>query len=367
MTEQELRERLNADLELPAIVENRMEAAYVQVREKGGHTMKKKSVRRSVRTLVVLAAVIAALGIGATGIYMVTRAEVALPTTKPAMEGLFGNESRPSTSGQTWYYKEKDTIVNLPDEERVPVDDQAAVALLNGYLPEVAYAWQLGEYTFTVESYLLDEGSGTGKIYYTLERAGGLENVFTFQPDGEIWYNNGEVLDLRIMNAFDNSYADESRTTEEKLCVAASFAYCNFKQKDVSAMKAEDGVSFEFVSKDGDGVKSTDILTLPGLKSLPNEMAYNAVGEVKAIFSAIGIKLVHIELAEGETDTREVTLQYADGTEYVVKSDANNIKNYDYALGSAHAGESFQLCFNRLVDPSRVVSVTVDGHVYAVK
>lgn len=54
-------------------------------------------------------------------------------------------------------------------------------------------------------------------------------------------------------------------------------------------------------------------------------MAYDTAGEVKAIFSAIGIKLVHIELAEGGANTREVTLQSADGTEYVVKIDANNI------------------------------------------
>lgn len=76
---------------------------------------------------------------------------------------------------------------------------------------------------------------------------------------------------------------------------------------------------------------------------------------------------MHIELAEGETDTGAVTLRYADRTEYVVKSDANNIENYDYVLGSAHAGKALQLCFNRLVNPSQVVCVTVDGHVYAVK
>ena len=50
-------------------------------------------------------------------------------------------------------------------------------ALVGDYLPKTGYVWQVGEYTLTVESYLLDEHTGAGRVYFTLERPGGVEEL----------------------------------------------------------------------------------------------------------------------------------------------------------------------------------------------
>lgn len=365
MTERELRERFDVKLELPAIVEERMGAAYAQVRKNGAHTMKKQNARRSIRALLVLAAVIAALGIGATGVYMVTRTAIVLPSIVPALEGLFGNEGRPSTEGRTGYYEERDLIYDLPDEERVSLDDQAAIAIFKDYLPEAAYAWQVGEYIFTVESYLLDEGAGMGKIYYSLARKGGVEGL-TIDPAEGVWCN-GEGISLVFRSPVGEmpplnyrTYLDEGRTTEDKMFFALSFV--NTKECDAS-----DGVRIEFCDKpvktEKERLKNAEILFLPGIKSLPNTVINDSVTGAEVIqLSAIGMI---INTPNGE-EPRYVALDYADGIRYVVSDRQNNIRNTNYELIAAHS-EAICYCFNRLVDPSQVVSVTVDGHVYTAK
>ena len=57
-----------------------------------------------------------------------------------------------------------------------------------------------------------------------------------------------------------------------------------------------------------------------------------------------------------------VALEYADGTSYVVCDRAADLDNTEYALGCGSRPDmTLRLCFNRLVDPARVVSVEVNG------
>ena len=56
-------------------------------------------------------------------------------------------------------------------------------------------------------------------------------------------------------------------------------------------------------------------------------------------------------------DVHELVLEYADGSRYVVESP--EAMNNDYGIYSSD--NYLTLVFNRLVDPSQVTAVTVDG------
>ena len=63
-----------------------------------------------------------------------------------------------------------------------------------------------------------------------------------------------------------------------------------------------------------------------------------------------------------------VTLEYADGTSYVVRDQAADLDNTEYALVWPRGEEQgLTLVFNRLADPDQVRAVTVNGARYSVE
>ena len=264
MTEQELREILGGPVEVPDVVEEKMAAAYARLQAGERRPVR----RRGLRTALALAAAAAVLCAGAAAGYWITRTEVAVDERRPAVvEGLFGDSSRPSVEEQTKVEADGSLSLNLPNRERVPVELPEALAVVGDYLPDTGYAWNVGDYTLTVEAYLLDQGTGTGKIYFLLE--------------------------------------------------------------------------------------------LPGTESLSAVTAVDPdSGERGAVLSAIGIAID----AQDVDEIDSVVLHYADGSSYVVRDENQNLDNTEYALGCGSGTDmTLRLCFNRLVDPAQVMSVTVNG------
>ena len=161
MPEPDLRELLARPVEVPPEVEARLAAACAQA----GHSAGKKRPRRGLRTLVLAACLTAALCVGAAAGYTVVREE-KFPDLDAAVEAMFGNQGRDSVEATVEYDETGGMSLNLPNQERVPVDAAQAEALVGEYLPGTGYVWQVGDYTLTVESYLLDEHTGTGRVYF---------------------------------------------------------------------------------------------------------------------------------------------------------------------------------------------------------
>ena len=108
-----------------------------------------------------------------------------------------------------------------------------------------------------------------------------------------------------------------------------------------------------------------ETVELPAAKSLPAVTVTDPeTGETAVCFSAIGMVL-DARYLESEDHVRYVALEYADGTSYVIEDSAANVYNAEYGVYTLD-NTQLQLCFNRLVDPEQVVSVTVDGTTYAV-
>lgn len=385
MTEHELQERFGAELVLPTAVDEKWACALSEIRA-GGRPQSGHGRRRGARILLALAAAVAALCAGAAGVYLTSHGAM--------LEMFFGNETRPSIREKAAFNERGEQTLALPNEERVPMDGEQAEALVGEYISDGGYAWTIGEYILTVEEYLLDETAGTGRIYYTLERPGGVEGLTISPEDGEVWPNGEGVTVVFCVRKGDGnwwpvgerSYADLSRSTPDKLCIALSLA-------EGEDWKAEDGLTIEFRDlrlNENSGthldVSLVETLVLPGVKTLPSVQAFDGAGECRAVFSAVGLKLIDPPAPDGDS-VRYLALRYADGTEYVVRDSEHNIRNSSYELGSSSGGyatydaenhtftehppaevreETNQYCFNRLVDPRQVVSIVVDGEEYTV-
>lgn len=361
MTEQELREILGGPVEVPDIVEGKMAAACARLRAGERRPVR----RRSLRTVLALAAAAAVLCAGAAAGYWITRMEVPVEENKPAVvEGLFGDSSRPTVEEQTRVEEDGTMSLNLPNRERVPVELPEALAVVGDYLPDTGYAWTVGDYTLTVEAYLLDQETGAGKIYFLLERPDGLEGVEIAPEDGEVWFNGeGIALTFRVgenERVGYRIYADQARTTDDTLAAVASFVIAGTE----ADWQAADGLTIGFhdLRLNQNSEKDVSLLAtleLPGAESLPAVTAVNPdTGERAAVLSAIGIALD----AEDIDEVDSVVLHYADGSSYVVRDEAHNLDNAEYALGCGGRPDmTLCLCFNRLVDPEQVVSVTVNG------
>ncbi len=326
---------------------------------------RRKRPMKNWKRVVVGVAAAALLVTGATAAYQIFRKEVPLEPDK-TVPGMLG--SGQTAWEQTYVDEGAANPIYWPNREVVEVDPARAQALLGDYLPECGYQWQIEDYTLTVGGYVLDEHTGAAKFYYTVEHPGGFGNGAVDWEHG--WLNN-ELFRVNVTFETQSDvsrpwfggrwYVDVEQSTEEKLCVVNSAA-------SDGGWKAEDGFIVSFTVRGESGKDDDEIsakLELPGLKSLPAVSVTDpATGETAAELSCIGLLLS----PGGDMDEVDyIALDYTDGTRYVVRDDANGLDNTDHGLISGERPDrDLRLVFNRLVDPSQVVSITVDGHRYEV-
>lgn len=326
---------------------------------------RRKRPMKNWKRVVIGAAAAALLVTGATAAYQIFRQEIPLEPDK-IVPGMLG--SGQASWDQTYVDEGAANPIYWPNREVVEVNPAQAQALLGDYLPECGYQWQIEDYTLTVGGYVLDEHTGAAKFYYTVEHPGGFGEGAVDWEHG--WLNNEF---FRVGVTFETQsdvsrpwfggrwYVDVEQSTEEKLCIVNSAT-------NDSGWKAEDGFIVNFTVY-GKTARDDDVISvkleLPGLNSLPAvSITAPATGKAVAELSPIGLLLK----PGGDMDEVDyISLDYADGTRYVVRDDINGLDNTDYGLISGERPDrDLRLVFNRLVDPSQVVSVTVGGHRYEV-
>lgn len=376
MDERKLHEILGQNLEVPDMVNKKLEQTYALV-EKKGRPAKRRGFR-PVRTMLIAAAAAALLcGTAAAAYDFYTRQNVAVDEPQ-TVQGIVGG-GQPSWDEEQVYDEYGKLEHNWYNRQTVPADPDQAMALLGDYLPESGYQWQIEDYTLTVEGYVLDEHTGTAKFYYTVEHPGGFPEGAVDWQHGYLNYTaNNLYVSFESMSNMDwsfsfggRTYVDVERSTPEKLCLVDSGASVG------TGWKAEDGVRIRFsipgeehqrdvggkhiISRDDPRVAGE--LELPGVKSLPTRIATDAATGRTVELSAIGMTAY---LGESEMGHR-IVIEYADGTQYLVMDGPNNIDNADYGLLDGEAPNwTSRMVFNRLVDPAQVTAVIVDSQRYEV-
>lgn len=369
MDEQRLQTILGQELEVPDMINRKLEETYAQL--EGRRRPAKRRGVRPVRTALIAAALVAALCVTATAAYNYYIRQNVPVDEGQTVQGIVGG-GQPSWD-ESHKFDQFGNEQYHPRREVVSTDPLQAQALLGGYLPECGYQWQIEDYTLTVEGYVLDEHTGTAKFYYTVEHPGGF-------GDGAVDWEHGLLdksickvcVDFTALSGADElwfgerEYVDVARSTEEKLCIVTSAA-------SSKSWKAEDALAINFVVRgdthtvDGNTFRDDDVLSavleLPGLNSLPIISASDPATGRAVELSAIGLKLQ----CEDIDQVDYIALDYADGARYVVQDDANHLDNSDYGMGCGDIPDmALRLVFNRLVDPSQVAAVIVDGQRYEV-
>ena len=372
MDERKLYEVLGQDLEVPDMVNRKLQETYALV-EKKERPAKRRGFR-PVRTMLIAAAAAALLcGTAAAAYDFYTRRNVAVDEPQ-TVQGIVGG-GLPSWDEEQVYGQNGKLDHSWYNRQTVPADPDQAMALLGDYLPESGYQWQIGDYTLTVESYVLDEHTGTAKFYYTVEHPGGFPEDAVDWRHGwlnytaNILYVTFAPMSEEFMSFGGRVYVDVERSTPEKLYLVNSGASVG------TGWKAEDGVRISFsipgeehqkdvgdkhvISRDDPRVEGE--LELPGVKSLPVRTVTDAATGRTMGLSAIGMTAYFGESEMGH----RIVIEYADGTQYLVMDGPNNIDNADYGLLDGEAPNwTSRMVFNRLVDPDQVTAVIVDSQRY---
>ena len=319
-------------------------------------------------------------------------------------QAIFGNSGRLSVEEKVEYDEDGKMSLNLPNSERVEVDDEQAEALVGAQLTGEVGTYELKSLmgdvtTLEIENMLYDDKTGCYFMYMSLEReTGGFPDIEVFET-GECYFN-GEGLLVGGYYSPGRMYIDEAKSTENKVYLSAVgvnmwkgavaddemtmdfIEYIDIAEYIAAKQIAEEDLDDRFYDIEGNlmaeaviEMASVNLAEIEG--ALPaKEVLYNS--QPAATFSSVGIKLNLPALGFSDSvdgyEIDYVSLEYADGTNYVVMDEQNNISNVDYAC-AANPQDTPELtdetvlvyCFNRLVDTDQVVELHVNDMVLPVE
>ena len=262
-----------------------------------------------------------------------------ISSQKPNMEDAYGNP------------------IEMPTMNRIDVNPEESEKLIGAYISNVDGAVTVGDNTFTLENFLIDE-TGSGMFVWTVEN-----------PNGIAYSESGYgMVCFSPVAPFAEPYLHQITTDGEEHMTAMETALI---------AKNENSTKLELVSYFGtyENYQKGDSLiwTVAAgeekgtIQIMPNEHA--PVSELKA---ESGLKLFLANQAatirfdrKHEFIVERIEIRFEDGSQYLVRDREGMVMN---TMGSFwrtsetnHYGDAvFQ--FNRLIDIDNVASVEVYGH-----
>lgn len=309
-------------------------------------TSKTKKHAKLSRTIALAAAVAVLCGVVTAAAAGFLRYEN--PTAM--LHALFG-ENVSSGNGIVEYDENGRLMTNLPAWERVPVDETLAQELIAPYIFAVGESTVCGDYTLNVEALLFDAATRAGMLYYTVENSNGVSGYEVF-PDGELWWPAEAPVFISLHSA-SRDYLDTAMSSETKLYICTYFIVDPTEENICISI----GLSEE---QTGEQIKTNDIsLELPGDVGIAGVEL--ASGAIRLSPVSIQMDLAYLEVDGDSIDS--VTLYYTDGSEYVVKNEADFVSNRTYALLDMER-DIITYTFNRIVDTDSISSVEINGVMY---
>lgn len=324
-------------------------------------TMKNKenkhTGRRIIRNLLIAAVLVTMLATTAFA-YV---GFVVYDSPRAMLEAFFGEQ--PAPHGPDCRCAECLAKATEPVFERVPLDEEVAEQEVSPYVGQIGDSVSFGGYTMTVESHVYDPFTRVGLVYYTLEKDPSEPSKwpieYQLQYDGETTWLPG------YCNQYGYDYLDQKQSTDEKLYIAQYYVHHELHEDFLR-------IGFESHIRDEDGKLIEEdwshCLTLPLESGETMDHLSLADGGIK--LSPIGI-VIYGEKAglpdSGEyTEVESLTVRYADGTEYEVENEENNVMNYIKSVGNADGTSSLTYILNRIVDIDNVTAVVINGTEFSV-
>lgn len=332
-------------------------------------TRKKHPGVRLTRVLVIAAVISAMMATTVFAYVGFTQYENPMVMLKT----FFGDDSQPINAGaivDETYYGYTYTRVE-PTIEWVPMDEQIAESDVAPYVSDVGQSITYEDYTLTIEAHLYDSATDCGVIYYALENPNGVSG-YKLQYNDEVWWPDGEKT--VILNCAGNSYLIEEETTATKLSIA--YYYCGV-YNDADALE----VRFTQWIAEGEydaAELESQVLYLPLEDGGGMKRATTVEGDISVSPIAIRLDISRMDflrqiepydksLSEPlESNIDMISLQFKDGSEYVIQNEELHIDNTMYALVTED-GYVVSYSFNRLIDVDNVASVLINDMEFTIE
>ena len=318
----------------------------------------------------------------------------------------FGNAGRQSVSAHEEVLddgKGGQLTVTYPEREYVPIDEEMAEALIGSNISSEPVEVQINDHKLTINSAVRDENAIV--MEFTLECETGVTALNYSELDNEAkgaFMSEESTFSFRVDGTAENIYVDLEKSTETCLhCYyyglfvfdgpladgkspTLDITYADEPLVDIYMNEPLDG-SYMDESLDGsymdeslDG--TTDKSRIHEAQvAIPAEHTLNlltftsdagGVLELSPISLSIdmgkGLGLTNLE-AYDPIHLNTMSIHYTDGSSYQVYDKDGYVDNTAYMCGGCGAAQTeIMLLFNRLIDPSKIDYVEVNGLIYNV-
>lgn len=368
--------------------------------------MKKQSVKRIIRNLLIAAVLVSMLGITAYAAvgYLI------FDSPEEMLTSIFGDQTGYDHKDVThWTDPEKPgEVYDNPAFDRVPVEEDVMQSEAAPLVNPVGQSISWKGYTLTVDANMYDKVTKCGLLTYTIENPHGLPH-YEVDNNGKIWFPDGEIVDI---NQYGYSYIIKDQSTENKLTATYYYQLANpnsdtlelsiyqwaiittdqmdsimqeltsqakqevTQEEAIEMLKAKIGTEnydkyassvtqqelenaayFEIANaKFNEQYQCPDKITIP--ETALGEMSSLTLADGKIRVSPIAICVDTTDMPDYPNGYLAVTkIRFKDGTEYLVRDDAT--ANYMFAVGNTDRDVTFM--FNRMIDVKEIAAVILDG------
>ena len=300
----------------------------------------------------------------------------------------FGNAGRQSVSAHEEVLddgKGGQLTVTYPEREYVPIDEEMAEALIGNNISSEPVEVQINDHTLTINSAVRDENAIV--MEFTLACETGVTALNYSELDNEAkgaWRSEESTFSFRVDGTAENIYVDLDKSTETCLhCYYYGlFVFdgplADGKSPTLDITYADEPLDGSYMDESLDG--TTDKSRIHEAQvAIPAEHTINlltftsdagGVLELSPISLSIdmgkGLGLTNLE-AYDPIHLNTMSIHYTDGSSYQVYDKDGYVDNTAYMCGGCGAAQTeIMLLFNRLIDPSKIDYVEVNGLIYNV-
>ena len=300
----------------------------------------------------------------------------------------FGNAGRQSVSAHEEVLddgKGGQFTVTYPEREYVPIDEEMAEALIGSNISSEPVEVQINDHTLTINSAVRDENAIV--MEFTLACETGVTALNYSELDNEAkgaWRSEESTFSFRVDGTAENIYVDLDKSTETCLhCYYYGlFVFdgplADGKSPTLDITYADEPLDGSYMDESLDG--TTDKSRIHEAQvAIPAEHTINlltftsdagGVLELSPISLSIdmgkGLGLTNLE-AYDPVHLNTMSIHYSDGSSYKIYDKDGYVDNTAYMCGGCGAAQTeIMLLFNRLIDPSKIDYVEVNGLIYNV-
>ena len=309
----------------------------------------------------------------------------------------FGNAGRQSVSAHEEVLddgKGGQLTVTYPEREYVPIDEEMAEALIGSNISSEPVEVQINDHKLTINSAVRDENAIV--MEFTLECETGVTALNYSELDNEAkgaFMSEESTFHFMVDGTAENIYVDLEKSTETCLhCYyyglfvfdgpladgkspTLDITYADEPLVDIYMNEPLDGSHMD-ESLDGNTDKSKiheAQVAIPAEHTLDLVSFTSEAGGVLdlspislSIDMGKGLGLTNLE-AYDPIHLNTMSIHYTDGSSYQVYDRDGNVDNTAYMCGGCGAAQTeIMLLFNRLIDPSKIDYVEVNGLIYNV-